>query len=60
MTRSEYRMDICRTCPYFRRLFGTCGTPVWGERLDTGEELCGCVMVAKTKLKRSKCPVGKW
>lgn len=57
--RGKYRMNICRTCQHFTKV-GTCGTPVWGERLPNGEELCGCVMKVKTKLKRSKCPIGKW
>lgn len=42
-----YRLEICRGCPFFRKLSQTC-------------RKCGCFMTLKTTLKNAKCPVGKW
>ena len=40
------RLSICRSCPFIKKM-DLCGK-------------CGCFMTAKTKFKRSKCPIGKW
>lgn len=42
-----YRLEICKGCPFFRKLSQTC-------------RKCGCFMTLKTTLKNAKCPVGKW
>jgi len=41
------RMDICRSCEFFRSKTETC-------------KKCGCFMKLKTKLERAHCPIGKW
>ena len=41
------RLEICKTCDYFRPKTETC-------------RKCGCFMKLKTKLENAKCPVGKW
>jgi hypothetical protein len=43
----ERRMDICRSCEFFRVRTETC-------------RKCGCFMKLKTKLERANCPIGKW
>jgi hypothetical protein len=43
----EKRFDICKECPFFIKMTGTC-------------KKCGCFMDAKTKLSEASCPVGKW
>ena len=42
-----YRLEICRGCPFFRKLSQTC-------------RKCGCFMTLKTTLKNAKCPIDKW
>ena len=42
----ERRMDICRSCEFFRAKTETC-------------RKCGCFMKLKTKLERAHCPIGK-
>ena len=44
---AAYRLEICKTCPFFRPRTQTC-------------RKCGCFMKLKTTLERAKCPVGKW
>lgn len=44
---STARMDICRQCDHFISVTTTC-------------KKCGCFMILKSKLKESKCPIGKW
>lgn len=44
---AEKRLDICRECPFFITKTKQC-------------RKCGCFMVAKTKLKKAKCPIGNW
>ena len=41
------RMDICRSCEFFRPKTETC-------------KKCGCFMKMKTKLSNANCPIGKW
>jgi hypothetical protein len=42
---AEYRLEICKTCPFFT-----------GSRCKK----CGCFMALKTTLKKAKCPIGHW
>jgi hypothetical protein len=44
---SEYRYNICKSCPELIKLTKTC-------------KKCGCFMAAKTKLKHAACPINKW
>lgn len=39
------RIEICKSCTEYR--LGICIQ-------------CGCYMPIKTKLKKTKCPLGKW
>lgn len=41
------RLNICNACPFFQKKSNACGK-------------CGCNMPKKTKLKRFKCPEGKF
>lgn len=41
------RMQICNSCQFFIQSTSQC-------------KKCGCFMTAKTRLKQSQCPVGKW
>lgn len=43
----EQRMAICNTCEFFRQEDKRCTQ-------------CGCFMEAKTKFKKTYCPVKKW
>ena len=43
--RGEDRMSICRGCEHYKDKTKTC-------------KKCGCFMPAKTKLTKSKCPIG--
>lgn len=42
---ADFRMKICNTCPDYA-----------APRC----KLCGCFMVAKTKIPQARCPAGKW
>jgi hypothetical protein len=44
--QQKQRLDICKKCEYLKKL----------DRCSK----CGCVMSLKTKLKKAKCPIGKW
>ena len=44
---AAYRLEICKTCPFYRKLSNTC-------------RKCGCFMKLKTTLAHAKCPEGKW
>jgi len=44
---AAYRLEICKTCPFFNQALQKC-------------RKCGCFMKLKTSLERAKCPVGKW
>lgn len=44
---SAYRLQICKSCEWFRQKTKTCSK-------------CGCFMKLKTTLKKAQCPVGKW
>lgn len=46
LTDPKARMAICNECP-FKTDDGRCGK-------------CGCVLAAKTRVKKSSCPIGRW
>lgn len=46
VTDPKARMEICNSCP-FKSDDGRCGK-------------CGCVLAAKTRVKKSSCPIGRW
>lgn len=46
LTDPAARMDICKTCPFM------------GKDQRCGK--CGCFLPAKTRVKKSSCPIGKW
>ncbi|WP_287385553.1 hypothetical protein [Lachnospira sp.] len=69
---SKWRMDICRECPLFKvmplagpicnnnkylnvQTGDVSNTPKIGYRRG-----CGCRLNAKTRVAKSKCPLGKW
>jgi hypothetical protein len=41
------RLEICKSCEYFRPKTETC-------------RKCGCFMKLKTTLENAKCPIDKW
>ena len=47
MDISDSRLEICKTCDFFRPKTQTC-------------KKCGCFMKAKSMLLNAKCPIGKW
>ena len=44
---SMSRLEICKSCEWFRKNTQTC-------------KKCGCFMKLKTTLEKAKCPIGKW
>ena len=46
ITDPKERLSICNTCP-FKGDDGRCGK-------------CGCVLAAKTRVKKASCPIGRW
>lgn len=61
----EERLAICKSCEHHKRYLGgiiSCGTLFFGETLETGDKLCGCVMNAKCWFKSFKCSLNdpKW
>lgn len=44
---SASRLEICKSCEFFRNSTQTC-------------RKCGCFMKLKTTLEKAKCPIGKW
>ena len=44
---AKSRLEICKTCEYFRPKTETC-------------RKCGCFMKLKTTLANAKCPIEKW
>tara|TARA_B110000008_G_C16624749_1_gene426009 strand:+ start:212 stop:472 length:261 start_codon:yes stop_codon:yes gene_type:complete len=57
---SATRLEICNVCPI--RQNNTCSTKLHGTNVKTGEVAhgCGCNLSAKTLVKGSECPLGKW
>ena len=43
----QERLDICKTCPFFRSSIKQC-------------KRCGCIMPQKAKLADAFCPEHKW
>lgn len=43
----EYRLDICKQCP-------------WLDKRTVRCRKCGCFMTLKSTLKQAKCPIDKW
>jgi hypothetical protein len=58
------RMWLCKVCPYSidTPVIGlTCGKLLKPEYDENGKQLtCGCILTLKTKLKKTRCPQGKW
>ena len=44
---SDERLNICKSCEEFEHTLSRC-------------KKCGCFMIAKTKVARARCPIGKW
>jgi hypothetical protein len=42
-----YRLEICKTCVFYRPKTNQC-------------KKCGCFMKLKTSLAHASCPIGKW
>jgi hypothetical protein len=49
---SNKRLEICKACPHSRDLYSR----GWINYCN----LCGCMLKVKTRLKKSKCPDGRW
>lgn len=47
LEKTEYRYNICKSCPELIKLTKQC-------------KKCGCIMSLKTKLEKAVCPIGKW
>ena len=64
VTDPATRMFLCDLCAYSveTKIVGlTCGKLARPEYDDKGNELtCGCILNLKTKLKKARCPQGKW
>lgn len=69
------RLTICKGCKWFNAKYLTCGTPLFGKKVeeDTAAindnkvtyykrkiKLCGCFMRVKTKYTWASCPADKW
>ena len=54
------RLKICDKCLLRSGTF--CATNRRGKNIKTGEMSsgCGCVLIAKTKVKEAECPLSKW
>ena len=50
--RSNERLAICKECPESRDVYGR----GWINYCN----ICGCMLKIKTRIKKSKCPLGKW
>ena len=46
------RLAICKDCEHSKDLYSR----GWINYCD----ICGCMLRMKTRLKKSKCPIGKW
>ena len=46
VTNPKKRLDICSTCHF--------------KSDDDHCEKCGCILAAKTRVRKATCPVGKW
>jgi hypothetical protein len=52
------RIMICKMCPQVNKLPAV--GLVCGKLAQPTENTCGCILKLKTKLKRQRCPQGKW
>jgi len=54
------RLEVCNKC--LLRSGVMCSTTKSGKNLRTGQITtgCGCVLIAKTKVKEAMCPLNKW
>lgn len=43
----NYRLEICKQCPFFMQATQQC-------------RKCGCFMKLKTRLENARCPINKW
>lgn len=69
---SKERMEICKRCPLYleteswgpicnpKLFLNTETQEVSDHKKPNFEKGCGCRLNAKTKDKRSQCPLGKW
>ena len=57
---SVERLNICDKC--LLRSGMMCNPNRMGKNIKTGQTTfgCGCVLVAKTKVKEAECPLNKW
>lgn len=55
-TVSEYRIGICRECPYFSKNNPNASALRFDEHCTD----CGCTLSAKTKCLSCSCPQEKW
>lgn len=53
---SEYRVNICKTCPHYDTVGTGCLIP--GTQPCCSN--CGCSLKLKTRSLSSKCPLDKW
>lgn len=55
------RLKLCKGCEYHTRKLKMiwCGAPII-DAFKKGKKPCGCNMHIKTRLRSSKCPIGKW
>ena len=58
VTDAATRIMICKMCPQVNKL-PAIGL-VCGKLAQPTENTCGCILKLKTKLKRQRCPQGKW
>ena len=58
ITDPATRIVICKMCPQVSR--NSVVGLVCGKLAQPTENTCGCILKLKTKLKRQRCPQGKW
>ena len=54
------RFAICKECPELIKATKTCKKCEFLFKKTNTCKKCGCFMVAKTKLEKATCPIGKW
>tara|TARA_Y100000592_G_scaffold39085_1_gene62037 strand:- start:434 stop:763 length:330 start_codon:yes stop_codon:yes gene_type:complete len=58
ITDASTRIMICKMCPQVNKLPAV--GLVCGKLAQPTDNTCGCILKLKTKLKRQRCPQGKW
>jgi len=58
ITDEATRMMVCKMCPEINKV-SVVGY-VCGKLAQPTENTCGCILKLKTKLKKQRCPQGKW